>query len=203
MDVPNLDWVIIFGYQNPDDYYVMIANETPEYSELFVLEDGERTRLGGVEKSMVPDQNWYEMELVREGNEIEVWYEGELQFVVEDDTYGEGRVGVGTFNDAAYFDDIEIAGPAEEDDGDDVGGDDVEGDDTGVAEDTGESADPGETEDAGRGDAGDDDPNLESDAGGCACSASGKGSPLVALVVLVGLLAIRRGQKRRSSAVGD
>ena len=179
---PNADYAVIFGWENPDDYYFFMANSNPEHSELFVLEDGERTQLGQVDGQLIEDEDWHEFELIREGEQVEVIVAGQTVLEAElDGTYGEGRLGIGSFNDSAMFDNVAVTVPGEEDD------------------DEGENGEGDDDDDEGDGE-GDDD-TAEEEPGCMACSqASGGSTPLVILALVVGLVAWRRVRQSWSPA---
>lgn len=176
---PNADYVVVFGWQNHDDYYFFMVNSNPEFSELFVLEDGERTRLDEAAGPLIEDEDWQDFEAIRDGEDFEVVVDDETVLETQlDGSYGEGRLGIGSLNDTAMFDEIDITTPGDEDDnGDDEQDDGGESDgDGGDVDEEGDGGDSGESS---------------------SCSAAGvPPMPMVALVLLFGWWVWRRTSLR-------
>lgn len=176
--IANADYAIVFGWQSPDEYYFLLANSTAEYNELYALEGGVRRLVARASATLVPDAAWHDVEVTRSGSDIVVRFDGEEVLRATDDTYGLGRIGVGSLNDSALFDDVEVWSPGE-------GGPPDGGDDAGARA----GADAGAT--------GDVDASGPA-TGGCACdvpggrSTSGGVPLLLCLALLVGRSLRRR-----------
>jgi hypothetical protein len=115
---PHRDACLFFGYQDPTHfYYVHLGQEADPHSFGIFLVDGAprrnivESRTGG----MAWSDGWHDVRLERDGatGTIEVFVDGDplpaLRAV--DRTFGAGRIGVGSFDDTAWFDDIMIAMP--------------------------------------------------------------------------------------------
>lgn len=177
-DSANADYAVVFGYQDRSNYYFLLANSTPEYSELFVLENGERTSLGVADRALIPDEDWHDLSVTREGSTITVEFDGSEVLAVDDSTYGSGRVGVGTLNDTVYFDDIDVAEPGESGTGDTGSTGDATNDVGGATTpDASTDSSPADRIDSEDGSSGADSGTGASHGGdgGCGCSASRDG----------------------------
>lgn len=103
------DFDLVFGYQDFNNYYYVMFNHNAELSEIFKVENGERYSLANAGRALVVKNVYYPIQLSRVGGRIEVTMDGQLVMSTDDDTFGPGLLGVGSFNDAAYFDDISIS----------------------------------------------------------------------------------------------
>jgi hypothetical protein len=56
------------------------------------------------------DDNWHRVKLVRdiESGSIEVFFDGKSIMTAVDKTFGNGRIGVGSFDDTGKFDNIKM-----------------------------------------------------------------------------------------------
>jgi hypothetical protein len=170
------DYAVAFGFQDPDNYYYLMANAAQEYSQLFVVEDGVRTALATASGALVPDESWHQLELRRTGELITVELDGAEVLSVEDATWSSGAIGVGSYNDAVLFDEINVAsGPGDDDP--------PPGADAGVAE-----------PDGGEGDAADSTGSDSLSGTGCGLAPGGEGglAPLWLAALAFGMLRRRR-----------
>jgi len=110
------DYDIIFGYQDSLNYYFMMFNTKADYTRLVKVIDGVYHDVAKVGKSLIKDNNYHNVELERINNHITVYFDGEKVLETDDSTFPEGKIGVATFNDPAYFDDINISIPVFEGD---------------------------------------------------------------------------------------
>lgn len=157
------DYAVIFGYQDDQNYYFFLPNAHQDWSELFVVKDGQKTQLGRATATLIPDQGWHDLEVARAGSTITVAFDAQQVLQVDDTTFGEGRIGVGSYNDAVLFDNIDVHTP------------DAPGGDAGRAVDAGsDAAHPdADLSDAASNDAADMDagerPSDVNGEGSCAC----------------------------------
>ena len=102
------DYVIIFGMENPSNYYYFVASSYRSESQLYLLKNAKRTSLARAHGRLIPDNDWHSLELVRIGETIEVKLDGTSVFEHRDSTFPSGLIGIGSYNDSVYFDDISI-----------------------------------------------------------------------------------------------
>jgi len=107
------DYAVVFGYRDPGNYdYIMFNNDKDE-SGIFKVVNGKRTALA-LENISEPridwlsDNHYHSIEVSRKGGEINVSFDGNLIMSATDSAPVAGQVGVGSFNDSAYFDDIRV-----------------------------------------------------------------------------------------------
>lgn len=127
------DFAIVFGYQNADNYFYMMFNNDVNYTALFKVVSGVRQQIAIAEQDWVTDNLYHAVEIShRSGGEITVLFDGAMVFTVIDAAFPTGRVGVGSLNNSAYFDDVSVRGADPVDDAGDVTGDggDMDGGDT-------------------------------------------------------------------------
>ena len=109
------DYAVVFGFQDDNNYYYALFNNNTSYTGLFKVSDGSRAELttpGSVETDWLTDNLYHRISVSRTGSNITVHFDGNLVMSVTDSTFGAGKVGVGSLNDTAYFDDINVSANA-------------------------------------------------------------------------------------------
>lgn len=116
-DYGHRDAVLVFGYQDPAHfYYVHLGKKTDDHAnQIFIVHDAPRVKIS---TETTPgtnwDDRWHHVRIVRRVNtgEISVFYDDLNQPIMRavDQRLRWGRIGVGTFDDTADFDDIELRG---------------------------------------------------------------------------------------------
>jgi PKD repeat protein len=102
------DFAFIFGFQDQNNYYYVIANATSAYNEVFRVQNGTRLSLGRASAVLIPDNQYHAYEIERKiGSHIKVRMDNnEVLSIADDPSFKTGSVGFGSYNDAAYFDNI-------------------------------------------------------------------------------------------------
>jgi len=127
------DYVVLFGWEDAQNYFYLMANASAEYSAIYRVKDGSRTELVRADGPMIPDDEWHRLELHRSGASLQVSLDGDAVLSERVEDIPRGRIGVGGYNDAAVFDDITVTTPspdsrgAEEADAADAGADGIAG----------------------------------------------------------------------------
>ncbi|MCP4252030.1 MAG: hypothetical protein GY775_01255, partial [Candidatus Scalindua sp.] len=103
------DFDIIFGFQDPDNYYYMMFNSNSNWSELHKVVNGTRTTIVNTTGLSINDNNYHDVKLERVGNGIKVYYDGVLRVNATDSTFLTGGIGIGSYDDAPLWDDINIS----------------------------------------------------------------------------------------------
>jgi len=108
---PYADECIVFGYQGPADYYYAFYS----YTDIFVRKcvsgtDGEIISI--TYDYYIPDDGYHDLKVTRVDDLITVYLDDIERLSVTDSTLGVGQIGVGTYNDSAYFDDINVTEPS-------------------------------------------------------------------------------------------
>ncbi|NUM77390.1 T9SS type A sorting domain-containing protein [candidate division KSB1 bacterium] len=105
------DLSIVFGYQDFDSYYYVNYNRESGFTEMHRIHDGgPRVTLATYNAPTFDDGNYHKLRIEREGSVMRAYFDGILILSGNDSFFGEGRIGVGSFNDAGYFDNIVITG---------------------------------------------------------------------------------------------
>lgn len=109
------DVVFVFGWQDEAHfYYVHFGEKADAHScQIFIVNGADRTKISSKETTGIPwkDDTWHTLKVTRDvDNVIHVYFDDMDQAVLEakDSTFGAGRVGLGSFDDTAQFDDFEI-----------------------------------------------------------------------------------------------
>lgn len=101
------DFAIVFDYQNDDNYYYFILNATAEWSAVHKIENGSRIDLATANFAL-SDNAYHDFELTKINNKLIVKYDGTTILDIISSFNGSGRLGIGSLNDAAFFDDIDV-----------------------------------------------------------------------------------------------
>ncbi len=190
------DYAVVFGYQDPENYYAVLFNSNQTANGVHLVEGGEDRELFDLGEALLTDNAYHQIEVSRTGAEIVVRFDGAEKMRVSDTSFGVGAVGVGSIDNRAFFDDIDVMGDNEgSSSGEGPGG----GADGGSGPDGGAGADGGLGSDGGLSSGGSSgDPAQAGDRGGCACETAtgrhGKSPPFV----LLGLVGVSLATRRRS-----
>ncbi|MCF6324800.1 MAG: alginate lyase family protein [Gammaproteobacteria bacterium] len=106
------DYAVVFGFEDEKNYYYMMFNNQKNATQLFKVESGSRTTLATANINGPSDDAYHRIEVSRAGSAISVYFDGSLMLSANDNRRGVGQVGVGSYNDAAYFDDVSVGGVA-------------------------------------------------------------------------------------------
>jgi hypothetical protein len=106
---------LFFGYQDDAQlYYVHFGKKTDDHAnQIFIVNHEARKKISSRTTRGTPwDDDWHRARIVRntESGEISVYFD-DLKtpvMVATDKTFGEGRVGFGSFDDIGNFDDVKI-----------------------------------------------------------------------------------------------
>lgn len=114
-DYAHRDLCLFFGHQDPSHfYYVHIANVSDAHANSIFIVDGKprvsiaKTRTEGTKW----DDNWHKVRLVRDIDKgtIEVFFDNRPEPIMTavNHRFKSGRVGVGSFDDTGWFDNIKL-----------------------------------------------------------------------------------------------
>lgn len=105
------DYALIAGWRGPDDHYFALFHADRDRSGIYRVEGGVRTRIARADRSLVRDDDWHRVELRRSGDALEMLADGEIVASAIDTTFMSGKVGIGSLDDSALFDDLAVASP--------------------------------------------------------------------------------------------
>ncbi len=108
----NADYALIFGLENEENYYYMLFNRTQSNTQLFKVSSTNRQELATATSSWLLDEQYHTIQLSHILGEIEVRFDNNIVFQYTDTSVADGKIGLGSFNDSAYFDDIRITSAA-------------------------------------------------------------------------------------------
>lgn len=112
-DVKRRDVCILFGYQDDTHFYYAHISSTSDdrvHNVIMRVDGDQRTRIN---RETLPEpllnDGWQTVSVQhRTSGEIKVRVDGQLNMTAQDTTYPSGRVGLGSFDDTAMFDDFSI-----------------------------------------------------------------------------------------------
>jgi len=108
------DCCVFFGYQDAANfYYVHLgARPDPHSGQIMVVDDAPRKALTENKADTPWDDQWHNVLLRRniETGQIEIFFDDMKtpHMSVRDETFGKGRVGIGSFDDMNAFDDLTV-----------------------------------------------------------------------------------------------
>jgi hypothetical protein len=116
-DYDHRDAVLVFGYQDPTHfYYVHFGKKADDHAnQIFIVNDAPRTKISLTSTTGTPwDEKWHTVRVRRDINSgsIEVFFDDleKPAMTAKDKTFTWGRIGLGTFDDTADFDDVVLKG---------------------------------------------------------------------------------------------
>jgi hypothetical protein len=107
------DFSIIFNYQDASNYYYVSLNESNDggTNGVFKVVSGTKTELADI-TSVITAGTMYTVKVEKTGSGIKAYLNGVLVASVSDATFTGGKVGLGTMNDGATFDNVKVLKPA-------------------------------------------------------------------------------------------
>ncbi len=108
------DCCVFFNYQDPTHYYYihMGAKPDPASGQIFIVNDEPRRPLTKNEKLVPWTEDWHTVKLIRKTSTgtIAIFFDDMERPHLEtnDKTFGEGRIGIGSFDDMDAFDSIVV-----------------------------------------------------------------------------------------------
>jgi len=111
------DCCVFFNYQDPQNfYYVHLgANPDPNSGQIMIVKNAPRKAMT-LNKNKTPWKNetWHNVKVVRDTSRgtIEIFFDDmkKPHMSVVDNTFGRGRIGLGSFDDMNDFDDVKLKG---------------------------------------------------------------------------------------------
>jgi hypothetical protein len=114
-DYGHRDAVVVFGYQDPAHfYYVHLGKKADDHAnQIFIVNGADRLKISKTSTDGTNwTDNWHTVKIIRKPSDgaIEIYFDNLQKPVMtaSDKTFGPGRIGVGTFDDTADWDDITI-----------------------------------------------------------------------------------------------
>ena len=108
---PKADFIIVFGYKGNLDYsYIRFTGEDINgFYQVDPADGGTVTEIGDLNATpAVADTNYHDYRLVRSGTTVTAYIDDVEYMSVTDDALGaEGKIGMGSYNDIALFDDFQ------------------------------------------------------------------------------------------------
>lgn len=101
------DLCLILGWQDDANHYYAMFNRADHASAIFLVSGGIRTELANVGANTFVDNDYHRFEFRRDGEALTMSMDDVVVAAAVDTTLGPGLIGVGSFNDSVYFDDIQ------------------------------------------------------------------------------------------------
>ncbi len=112
-DYGHRDVCLFFGYQKPSQYYYVHLGKKadPHANQIFIVNEKPRTKISLTTTDGTPwDDRWHQVRVIRniDSGDIQVFFDDmeNPAMTANDKTFGKGRVGLGSFDDTADFDDF-------------------------------------------------------------------------------------------------
>ncbi|MBD3184004.1 hypothetical protein GF312_17100 [Candidatus Poribacteria bacterium] len=109
------DAVFIFGFQDDKHfYYVHLSNISDDLHNAIMLVNGEYRKKLNEEnpEPTLTDRDFHKVKIKRKSStgNTEVYFDGKMIMQMQDKTFISGKVGIGSFDDTASFDDFKVIG---------------------------------------------------------------------------------------------
>jgi hypothetical protein len=111
------DVVLVFGHQNPNQfYYVHVATKADDHAhQIFIVNNAARTKISTKSTAGIKwTEDWHQLRVVRTvaDEQIAVFFDDFKTPIMTaaDKTFAHGRIGIGSFDDTADFDQVTIKG---------------------------------------------------------------------------------------------
>ncbi len=103
------DFSVLFSYQDPDNYCFVSFNEGNDAntSGIFSVVGGAVRELADISRTIKADQD-YDVRIDKDGERVTAYRNGTQMATANAPACGGGRVGFGTRNDGARFDDLRL-----------------------------------------------------------------------------------------------
>jgi len=106
---PSADYAVVFGFTDPANYCYVMFNRTAAFTQLFRMYNASRIALATATVSGIPDNGYHTVTISRTGTHVHVLLDGASILIASSSLLeATGRVGIGSYNDSAYFDDISV-----------------------------------------------------------------------------------------------
>lgn len=107
------DFAVLFGWTDEKNYNFILFNKNPDGNQIFSVVDGERSpALATLPRVGIVDGKPHIYSVSRDGDTVKISMDDDELMSFTNTRLGrEGKVGVGAYNDAAFFDDIKITTP--------------------------------------------------------------------------------------------
>jgi hypothetical protein len=104
------DYCIPFNFHDDDDYFYLMINNAPGSSGLYQITNNTRIEVGLIFEDLMSDYNYHDWEIRKRGNQMWLFMDDNAIFY-SDKVSGSAKFGIGSYNDAAVFDNVEIRVP--------------------------------------------------------------------------------------------
>jgi parallel beta-helix repeat protein len=107
------DYAIVFGYVDANDYTYLMMNATTGFTSFRAVVNGVQTVIGTATAPGIPDAAYHDVLVSRRGTTLTASVDGVRILSATNAKLGlAGGVGLGSFNDSAYFDDFNVVAPS-------------------------------------------------------------------------------------------
>ena len=108
------DCCVFFNYQDDTHFYYVHCGQRPDphSGQIMIVNDAPRLALTENKNNTPWDDEWHTVKLVRDttSGKIEIYFDDmqKPHMSVVDKTFGEGKIGIGSFDDMNEFDDVRV-----------------------------------------------------------------------------------------------
>jgi hypothetical protein len=106
------DYAVVFGYKDANNYSFVMLSKAPGSTVIQKVVNGVGTAVATATTAGVTDNAYHNVQVSRRGQVVTVSVDGAQLMSANDAALGSaGQVGVGSYNDSAYFDDVNVTVP--------------------------------------------------------------------------------------------
>lgn len=101
------DYALLLGWSGPREHYMALFHADRARAGIYRVRDGERRKIADA-SVRIADDGWHWVGFRRSGTRLEMLFDGAVVARADDGAIGAGRVGIGSLDDSAMFDDLEV-----------------------------------------------------------------------------------------------
>ncbi len=102
------DYAVVFGFVNDQNYYYAVFENKAGSTGIYKIENGIRYQLSVCNEVVIQDNNFHNINVIYVGNILEILFDSNTIMTVNNIILPQGKIGFGSFNDMASFDDVII-----------------------------------------------------------------------------------------------
>jgi hypothetical protein len=103
------DYAVVFGHVDANNYSFLMVNSDAAYTGLYQVVNGVRQEVAVAVRPGITDNAYHSVRVARTGLSVSVWLDGQQLLSSTDPRLAApGAVGVGAYNESAYFDDVNV-----------------------------------------------------------------------------------------------
>ena len=106
--VSSATMVVVFGYQNSQNYYYLKLCQYAPENKLYRIRNGNTVLLASANQTTLDDNNYHVICISRQGGQTKVYFDGYLLMNDYDSNFLSGKIALGAYKSKVYIDNVAI-----------------------------------------------------------------------------------------------